>query len=150
MNGSGSVLLSGSIEQVWSKILDPNVLAKCIIGCESMEPLEDNKYHANISIGIAAVKGKYDAIIQLADIKPHEGYKLIVHGEGAPGHVDAEGVIELTESDGKTTLTYSYTAAAGGKIAGIGQRMLGGVAKLIIGDFFKRLKKEIELSERSA
>ncbi len=151
MNGNGQLKLKEPVALVWSKLMDPNVLTECIVGCEKMELIDTNKYHAGLAIGIAAVKGKYDANIELADIDEPNGYKLIVHGEGTPGFVDAEGIIKLiSEPDGGTVLTYDYTAAAGGKIAAVGQRMLGGVAKLIIGDFFKRLKKQIEKNSETA
>ncbi len=119
------------------------MLAECIMGCKKLELVEEGKYRADLTVGIAAVKGKYDATITLADVQAPASYKLIVHGEGGPGFLDAEGQLRLTSlDDGKTALFYSYNAEVGGKVAAIGQRMLGGVAKLIIGDFFsKKIKK---------
>lgn len=151
MNGNGQLQLKEPVSLVWNQLMDPDVLTECIVGCEKMELIDSHKYHAGLAIGIAAVKGKYDATIELADIDEPNGYRLIVHGEGTPGFVDAEGIIKLSsDPDGGTVLSYDYTATAGGKIAAVGQRMLGGVAKLIIGDFFKRLKKQIEKAGATA
>lgn len=151
MNGSGSVELRATIEQVWAKILNPAVLSECILGCKELVLIEEGKYRADLAVGIAAVKGKYDATIQLADVEEFKSYRLVVRGEGAPGFVEAEGLIELIPAEeGTTTLTYSYKAEVGGKVASIGQRMLGGVAKLLISDFFKKMKKEIENEQKTA
>ncbi|GGG25954.1 SRPBCC family protein [Paenibacillus abyssi] len=151
MNGSGEIELYAPVDQVWSKLMDPEVLADCILGCNKLELIGENKYRADLSVGIAAVKGKYDATIELADVQAPHSYKLIMHGEGVPGFLDAEGLLQLTPLDeGRTLLSYNYNADVGGKVAAIGQRMLGGVAKLIIGDFFKKLKKEIEKGQQSA
>ncbi|WP_126424915.1 SRPBCC family protein [Brevibacillus marinus] len=151
MNGNGSIELNAPIEHVWNKLMDPEVLSQCIMGCKQMVQIEEGKYRAELSVGIAAVKGTYDATVALTDVQAPKSYKLVVHGEGAPGYVDAEGLIRLSEQEGgKTTLSYDYNAEVGGKVAAIGQRMLGGVAKLIINDFFKKLKKEIENAEQSA
>lgn len=151
MNGSGVIELNAPIHEVWNKLMDPDVLSECILGCNRLERVEEGKYRADLAIGIAAVKGKYDATIALVDVQAPRSYKLVVHGEGAPGFVDAEGIIELTENgEGKTALSYTYTAEVGGKVAAIGQRMLGGVAKLLINDFFKKIKKEIEKAQQSA
>ncbi|PZE20757.1 SRPBCC family protein [Paenibacillus xerothermodurans] len=151
MNGSGSLELQAPVEHVWAKLMDPEVLAGCMMGCKKLEPVGEDKYQADLSVGIAAVKGKYDATIALVDVQAPSSYKLIMHGEGAPGFLDAEGVLHLISTDeNRTTLTYSYTAEVGGKVAAIGQRMLGGVAKLIINDFFKKMKKEVESSKQSA
>lgn len=151
MTGNGSVELNASVEQVWAKILNPEVLADCIMGCKELVLQEDGKYRADLAVGVAAVKGKYDATIQLADVEELKSYKLIVRGEGAPGFVEAEGLIELTRvEEGTTALTYSYQAEVGGKVASIGQRMLGGVAKLLISDFFKKMKKQVENEQKTA
>ncbi|BAD74263.1 hypothetical conserved protein (plasmid) [Geobacillus kaustophilus HTA426] len=151
MNGNGSIELKGTVEEVWSKLMDPSILSKCIMGCKSLELIGEDKYKADLQIGIAAVKGKYDAIIEVTDIKPPYHYKLLVNGEGGPGFVNAEGVIDLTPiNDECTQLTYTYSAEVGGKVAAIGQRMLGGVAKLLISDFFKKIQKEIAKSKQEA
>jgi uncharacterized protein len=145
MDGEGSIQLNGNIGTVFTSLLDPEVLKNCIMGCNDLTKKEDNVYVADLSVGVAAVKGKYDATIHLADLQPPNSYKLIVNGEGAPGFVDAEAEIQLVPIDDENTeLRYTYEAAVGGKVAAIGQRMLGGVAKLIIKDFFKKIKRELE------
>lgn len=151
MNGNGKIELPGTADQIFPQLLNPEVLQNCILGCKSLELIKENKYKADLQIGIAAVKGKYDATITLEDVEASNHYKLVVHGEGGPGFVDAEGIIDLTVIDEKNTLLeYTYEAAVSGKIASIGQRMLGGVAKLIISDFFKKIKKELQKYQESA
>ncbi|MGD6875692.1 SRPBCC family protein [Bacillus infantis] len=151
MNGKGSLTLDAGIEQSWDVLLDPAVLQKCIMGCTKLELVKDNLYEADLSVGIAAVKGKYSSIIELADLQRPSFYKLVVKGEGGPGSVEAVGNVELVPGDENTTqLNYTYEAEVGGKAAMVGQRMLGGVAKLIIQDFFKKLSKELKRVETSA
>lgn len=145
MNGQGSIKLEGNKETIFTSLLDPDVLRNSIMGCKELVQQEENVYQLNLSVGVAAVKGKYDATIRLANVEAPESYKLIVHGEGGPGFVDAEADIQLVAvDDNKTELKYVYEAEVGGKVASIGQRMLSGVAKLIINDFFKKMKKELE------
>ncbi|RXT14027.1 carbon monoxide dehydrogenase [Ammoniphilus sp. CFH 90114] len=145
MNGKGSITLEAGVEQAWDVLLNPEVLAKCIMGCNKLELVEEGKYKADLSVGIAAVKGSYSSTIELADLEKPKRYKLIVKGEGGPGHVEATGVVDLSAVDANTTtLNYEYEAEVGGKVAMIGQRMLGGVAKLIINDFFKKFSKEVK------
>ncbi|MFB4165494.1 carbon monoxide dehydrogenase subunit G [Alteribacillus sp. JSM 102045] len=151
MEGKGEIKLPGNKEEVFNQLMDPDVLEKCIMGCKDLEKMEENKYKADLSVGIASVKGKYDATITLTNVEEPNHYTLIVHGEGNPGIVDAEGNIHL-ESDGanETLLHYTYTADVKGKVASIGQRMLGGVAKLIINDFFKKAKKELQRQQSAS
>ncbi|TWI58147.1 SRPBCC family protein [Halalkalibacter nanhaiisediminis] len=148
MDGNGSLKLDANKEKSWNVLLDPDVLERCIMGCEKLELVDENTYHADLSVGIAAVKGQYTSIIKITNVEKPERYTLIVKGEGGPGNVEATANIELTEQDEQTTvLSYSYEAEVGGKVAMVGQRMLGGVAKLIIKDFFKKFAKELDKSE---
>jgi uncharacterized protein len=151
MEGKGSLILDSGLETSWEVLLDPNVLEKCIMGCKKLVLIEENKYEAELSIGIAAIKGNYSSTIEVVDIDEPKHFKLAVKGEGAPGNVEALGVIDLTaEDENSTLLSYSYEAEVGGKVAMVGQRMLGGVAKLVIQDFFKKLGKELKRIDQSA
>jgi carbon monoxide dehydrogenase subunit G len=48
--------------------------------------------------------------------------------------------VDLEENNGQTLLKYSSDARVGGLIASIGQRMLGGVAKMMLDQFFKKME----------
>ncbi|MCL6637209.1 MAG: carbon monoxide dehydrogenase subunit G [Alicyclobacillus sp.] len=144
MNGSGQVQLSGSVNEVWEALLDPAVLAQCMPGCEELEHTGEHRYRARLVVGVAAVKGSYSATMELVDVQPYQSYRLRIHGEGGPGFVDAEGLVQLQCTAEGTALHYTYTADVGGKVAAVGQRMLGGVAKLLVGDFFRRLQKAVD------
>ncbi|UZJ76850.1 MULTISPECIES: SRPBCC family protein [unclassified Fictibacillus] len=151
MEGKGKLVLDAGVERAYEVLLDPNVLEKCIMGCKKLVLVEDNKYEAELSIGIAAIKGNYSSTIEILDLEEPNHYKLAVKGEGSPGTVEAVGIVDLTpESESSTLLNYSYEAEVGGKVAMVGQRMLGGVAKLVIQDFFKKLGKELKRIEQSA
>lgn len=151
MNGKGQIKLPGNKEEVFNAMLSPEILEKCIMGCKELKVVGDNEYKAELSVGIAAVKGKYDADIKVDDIKSPEKYTLIIHGEGNPGLVDATANIYFEEvGEEETLVKYEYEADAGGKIASIGQRMLGGVAKLVINDFFKKAKNELKKNQEVA
>ncbi|MCL6594350.1 MAG: carbon monoxide dehydrogenase subunit G, partial [Alicyclobacillus sp.] len=102
------------------------------------------RYRASLTVGVAAVKGHYSATIELTDVQPLQSYRLLIHGEGGPGFVDAQGQVQLHPTEAGTALHYTYTADVGGKVAAVGQRMLGGVAKLLVGDFFRRLQKAVD------
>jgi uncharacterized protein len=52
--------------------------------------------------------------------------------------------IELVDNgDGTTTLTYSADAVVGGPVAGVGQRMITGVAKRMAAQFFSAIDDEL-------
>jgi carbon monoxide dehydrogenase subunit G len=48
--------------------------------------------------------------------------------------------IDLEEQNGQTVLKYSTDAKIGGLIASIGQRMLNGVTRMMVDQFFKKIE----------
>ena len=75
---------------------------------------------------------------------PPLSYKLIVEGSGGAGFVRGEGMLSLEQSeDDQTAVLVSGDAQVGGLIAGVGQRLLEGVAKQMMGQFFRCLQSQL-------
>jgi 2-furoyl-CoA dehydrogenase large subunit len=71
--------------------------------------------------------------------------------EGALGFGHGEGRITLRPApNGGTAIHYVYEAGIGGKIASIGGRLLDGGAKVIIGQFFASLARQVGSGSSSA
>ena len=51
-----------------------------------------------------------------------------------------EGIVDLEPHGDGTLLKWAGDIQIGGLIAGVGQRMLGGIGKMLIGQFFKCLE----------
>lgn len=144
MNLDGSAVLNADREKVWSVITDPAVLARTIPGCLSLEQVGDDEYRMNVSVGVGAIKGTYAGEVRLADQQRPSSYVMHASGAGGPGQVKAVVPIELVDNgDGTTTLTYSADAVVGGPVAGVGQRMITGVAKRMAAQFFSAVDEEL-------
>ena len=66
-----------------------------------------------------------------------------VEGKGGAGFVRGIADIELVDKGGTTEVVVKGDGNVGGTVAGVGQRMLGGVAKMLMGQFFECLKKQL-------
>jgi len=139
MKLEGSYEVKAPREKVWNAFLDPMTLQKAIPGCEKLELIGPDEYKATLKIGVAAVKGTFEGKVRLLDKKPPESYRLSAEGSGGPGFVRSDTVITLTEIEGGTNVAYSADVQVGGLIAGVGQRMLGGVSKMMADQFFNRM-----------
>ena len=124
-------------DAVWKFLTDPAQIAKCLPGCEELIPNDDGSYSMTLSIGIGAIRGKFSGKIRLHDVHPITDYAMTVSGSGAPGFVNGEGSVRLAAIESGTELTYSGDVSAGGAIASVGQRMIGGAARMVIDQFFK-------------
>ena len=115
-------VLVAAREKVWEVLTNPRHLEKAIPGCEKLEEIEPGKYDATLKIGIAAVKGTYKGMAQVADPQPPEKYRLVVEGGGSPGFVKGEALIELSYQNQSTIVSYQGEGQVGGLIAGVGPR----------------------------
>jgi uncharacterized protein len=144
VNLDGTAVLNADPERVWSVITDPAVLARTIPGCSSLEQVGPDEYRMNVSVGVGAIRGSYAGEVKLTDQQRPSSYVMHASGAGAPGNARAKVTIGLAPSDGgTTTLTYSADAVIGGPVAGVGQRMISGVAKRMAGQFFSAIDAEL-------
>jgi hypothetical protein len=68
--------------------------------------------------------------VVVSDEVPPESYTLAVEGRGAPGFAKGTGFVKLVDQgDGTTLMQYEGDLQTGGKLAGVGQRMLETVSK---------------------
>lgn len=130
-------------ERVYALLTDPEVLRRCIPGCESLEKIEENAYAATLKAGVGMVKGTFKGNVKLAEMRPPEHYRLAVDGKGGPGFVKGTGDFDFEEQDGATLIRYAGEMQVGGTIAGIGQRMIQGAAKMMAARFFTALEAEV-------
>ncbi|GAB3196056.1 hypothetical protein GCM10027261_17850 [Geodermatophilus arenarius] len=143
MNLDGSAVLHGTPEEVWRVVTDPAVLARTIPGCESLQRTGEDEYRMDVSVGVGAIRGTYAGEVRLTDQQPHSSYVMHASGAGAPGNVRAKVTIDLEPHEEGTTLSYSADAVVGGPVAGVGQRMISGVAKRMAGQFFAAIDREL-------
>lgn len=129
-------------ERIYALLTDPEVLQRCIPGCESLEKTGDDTYAVTIKAGIGMIKGTFKGNVRLEDMRSPEHYRITVDGKGGPGFVKGSGDFDLEESDGATLIRYTGEMQVGGAVAGVGQRMIEGAAKMMASRFFKSLETE--------
>lgn len=124
MKLDGSYTFAAPRDEVWEAMLDPEVLAKALPGCEALDQVGDNEYEATLNVRVGPVQGRFSGTVSLADLNPPISYHMKVSGQGAPGFVNGEGDVTLEEQDGATIMHYTGDAQIGGRIASVGQRLL--------------------------
>jgi hypothetical protein len=132
-------------QKVWEAFLDPERLRQAIPGCEKLEALGNDEFRAVMKVGVAAIKGTFEGKVRLADKKAPDSYRLAVEGSGGPGFVRGDTLITLSDIEGGGThVAYNADVQVGGLIAGVGQRMLGGVSKMMADQFFGRMSQLLQ------
>lgn len=140
MKMSGNVILPASPQQVWQWLQNPEVLAKCIPGCESVERIEENKFAAIVKLKIGPITAKFKSNVELTELNFPVSLKLVGQGEGGvAGFAKGGASVSLVEAPDGCALSYDAEAQVGGKVAQLGARLLDGVAKKLADQFFTNL-----------
>jgi len=143
MKIEGKQTLAAPRERVFQALTDPATVAKLLPGCEKLEPAGPDTYQVKMKLGLAALSGDYSGTVKLSEQRPPEHLRLSVSSRGPWGFADGDGTLTLTEEEGQTAVLYAGELKIGGMVASIGQRLLDGAARLVIGQFFKNLEKQV-------
>ena len=143
MRLEGAYKVAAPREIVWKQLLNPDVLARTIPGCEKLEPNPDGSYNAELKMGIAMVRGTYRGRVEILDQVPPEHFRMKVDGQGSGGFPKGEGTLTLAESGSDTLISYTGEAQVGGLFASVGQRMILSAARQIVEQFFEAFAKRV-------
>lgn len=142
MKIDGHKRIAASPEETYRMLTDPSVLVRTMPGLKALVLVEDGSYAAEMEMGVASIKGKYQGRMEIIDQVPAESYRLVMNGQGPGGFVTVTMLVSFESQDGDTEVVYSGEAQVGGTVAGVGQRMLSGVAGYIVNQFFTSVAKE--------
>jgi len=144
MKLNGAQTFPASPQKVWDFLTDPQCLARCMPGCEKLEIVGENEFSGQLNVGLAAVKGVYNGRVKLDEMQPPTHYKMLLDGKGKQGFIKGSGTLDLEKQNGQTLLKYSGDVQVGGPLASVGQRLIDGAAKMMIGQFFTAMEAEIK------
>jgi hypothetical protein len=139
MELKGENLIPAPRERVWEALNDPEVLQRCIPGCEAVERTSDTGFTAKVTAKVGPVKASFTGAVTLSDIDPPNGYRIEGEGKGGvAGFAKGGATVKLTDQNGQTLLSYVVDAQVGGKLAQLGSRLIDATAKSYAKDFFER------------
>ena len=136
MKLAGSYALNVKKEVVWKALNDPEILKKCIPGCEVFEKESNTVFNATATNQIGPMNATFSGKLSLSNIQENQSYKLSGEGQSSVGFVNGIADVKLTEENGLTILNYEVDVNVGGKVAQLGSRLINGVAKKMSDYFF--------------
>ncbi len=155
MELNGEVAIAAARARVWAALNDPDVLARCIEGVETLTRVNDDKgerFEGKMNAKVGPVRATFTGQVTLTNVVAPESYVLVGEGKGGvAGFAKGEAAVSLAETaPNATLLTYQVTSSVGGKLAQLGARLIEGTAKAYATSFFAALKAEIETPEADA
>lgn len=145
MHFDGTFNVKAPKEKVFSIIMDPNQISKCMPDLQKLEVKSPEDFTATIKAGVSFIKGDFVLRFQTVEKTPPTHAKMVGHGTGIGSTVDIDMLLDLSDAaDGGTSMKWSADAKIGGRIASVGQRLLSGQAEKIIKQLFDSLNTLLE------
>ena len=144
MKLTGSYKLNVKKEIVWQALNNPDILKKCIPGCESFEKKSNTIFNATATNQIGPMNATFSGTVTLSNIQDNQSYTLSGEGQSSVGFVNGSADVKLTEENESTTLSYEVDVNVGGKVAQLGSRLIDGVAKKMSNYFFGRFSDLVD------
>jgi len=142
MKVSGTGTVRAPAETVWAAMADRDLLLRAIPGLDCLDFSGPGRCRFTVRVAITAAAGSYagEAVVQDTD-RPA---RLVLHASaaGEKGTIAGDVTVRLAPGgDGATKVSYEADAEVGGRIAGIGDRLLVSIAKRLAGDLIAGLDR---------
>jgi carbon monoxide dehydrogenase subunit G len=151
MQMTDSKTIRAGRDEVWSSLLDADVLRTCVPGCTEMSGSASEGFEATVVQKVGPVKATFRGQVVISDVV--EGESLTLSGEGkggAAGFAKGGAQVRLVPVEGGTELHYDVEAKVGGKLAQLGSRIIDGFAKKMADQFFESFQRAVEGSAADA
>lgn len=131
--------------KVWQLLMDTDTLSRIVPGISRLEKTGDNQFKSVLDIKLGPVQGSFTGNLALDEIQQEKAFTLKVQQNSRIGNANAIIQISLQPlSTMQTELGFSGDVKLSGMLAGMGQRLIGGVSNTLTKQFFSNLDKELE------
>lgn len=137
MDMTGEERILAPRDAVWRGLNDPEILKRCIPGCQSIEMKSPTELSAVVKIKIGPVSASFTGDVILSNLNPPESYTISGEGKGGiAGFAKGGADVTLVDDGAETVLRYDVKAQIGGKLAQLGSRLVDSTAKKLAQQFF--------------
>ncbi len=152
MKLEGAFAVAAPRPAVWEAIRDPGVMAPCIPGCESAEPIDDTRYRSVVVVKFGPITARFNLVIEIEEeIAP--GYvRVSAKGEEGTRASMVTGRAELTLTEpapGHTGVAWSGEVAVTGRLAKYGLGLMRKKIESLSAEFIAAFGRKLE-AEASA
>ncbi|MBI2401737.1 MAG: carbon monoxide dehydrogenase subunit G [Gemmatimonadetes bacterium] len=142
----GEFTFQGPREMVWNLLQDPEVLAKALPGAKTLTQTAEDRFEGAMQVGVGPVTaGAFSVTVVLKDQVAPERFSMQVDGKGGIGFTRGTASVELRAAEGGGTLMkYRADLQIGGKIAGVGQRVLDSASRAMTKQGLEAVNRELQ------
>lgn len=144
MDFSGDVEINAPREKVWAFLTDPHQVTQCAPGLQSVEVIDDSHFKCVVRAGIGMIRGSFNFDIRWLDMEEPSHARMQADGKIPGSAVSMTSEMNLADDDGGTVMHWSSNVRVSGTIAGVGARLMSGVADRQTKEIFSCIKSKLE------
>jgi carbon monoxide dehydrogenase subunit G len=142
----GDYTFPAAREVIWGLLLDPEVIAKTMPGTHVLTRVAEDRFEGKMRVGIGSITAaEFELSVTLADVVAPERYTMQIDGRGRFGFTRGSAEVSLAPdgTSASTVMHFKADMQVGGKIAGLGQRLLDSVSKMMTRQGLEALSREL-------
>jgi uncharacterized protein len=135
------------VEKVWAFLRDPQQVAQCIPGTESIDVVDDRHYHVVAGARVAFLSVSFAMNVTVTEIE--EPVRLVSVAEGMDARIKERVKLRSTltlepRGTDATDVSYSIDLSVFGKLASLGFAVIKGKAGQMAADFATAIRTRLE------
>lgn len=143
----GKIDVEAPPKKTWDFLIDINQFASCVPGLEGIKQLDDHTFDGIIGATVGPISGKFMFRSTIVESKPPK--ELVVRTEGTDSVTKSSMNVNMTITlrepvENRTEIAYHANVEIHGRLAILGDMILRATAVLLLEEFSRRLRKELE------
>jgi carbon monoxide dehydrogenase subunit G len=132
-------------------LFDARLMASCLPGCESLEPLDAERYRAVVVIAMAGIKARFNLEVQITR-RDESNVWATTRGEegGNASSLQADSQVSLAAAPEGTLVTYGSEVSVSGRLGRFALGMMKKKAQSMGEEFADNLRRKLEALEAPA
>jgi carbon monoxide dehydrogenase subunit G len=126
-------------------LFDARLMAECLPGCETLEPLSDDRYRAVVLVAMAGIKARFDLQVEVTRRDENNVWAMTRGEEGGNAStLQADSQVSLRATADGTLVSYRSEVSVTGRLGRFALGMMKKKAQSLGDEFAVNLRTQLE------
>jgi carbon monoxide dehydrogenase subunit G len=142
---AGAPEIATTREHVWTRLMDPEFVARTAPGVESVQTLDPRHFKVVSGFGVGPVKLRFTMDVELFDVVEPERAKMRARGKAPGSNVDVVASLAIDQvAPSRVRLNWAAESDVSGTVASVGARLLEGTARKLTEQFWTDFARRVQ------
>jgi carbon monoxide dehydrogenase subunit G len=143
----GNVILAAPTLKVWDFLLDVDRFSTCVPGVQEIKKIDEHNFAGTMAATVGPISGAFTFRASIVESRPPDEMLARLEGTDSVTKSKLNGEITIALNGiekAQTALGYRATIAVQGRLAILGDMILRATATLLLEEFLRRLRAQVE------